>query len=151
MKLLKAIFMAALVLAMASINETSSQEVTIQTSKQPPTSSANHEDDHLLPSKTLRRFQAADLSHHGGHHGGRHGCRRDYETCSGHLTCCNSGCYDLMNDKNHCGSCYNVCEFTEDCCQGTCVSKAFDERHCGLCHHACEHGQKCSFGICGYA
>jgi DNA-binding beta-propeller fold protein YncE len=53
--------------------------------------------------------------------GGKHGkCK-----CKSGFTTCNTKCYDLDRDEDHCGGCGNACQPDEFCEAGTCVPRGY--------------------------
>ncbi len=44
--------------------------------------------------------------------------------------------FDLLNDKNHCGSCDRSCNEDQTCCGGVCSSLK-DDQNCGACGSVC--------------
>jgi hypothetical protein len=77
-------------------------------------------------------------------------------------TDCTTGCYSLMSDAMHCGSCTTACQTGIACiggacncpspsvaCGGTCAVLASDPAHCGGCTNNCGPGGTCTGGVCG--
>jgi stigma-specific protein Stig1 len=100
----------------------------------------------------------------GGNQGGA-GCR------TGQVSCGASGCADLLNDPNHCGSCNNRCGPRESCVSGACrvggnqggagcrtgqvscgasgcADLLNDPNHCGSCNNSCGPRETCARGVC---
>lgn len=83
--------------------------------------------------------------------------------CPEGQTRCGDACFDLANDRVHCGSCERACNEGESCassvcrarcnegqtdCGGACVDTATDPAHCGACGAACTAAQTCATGAC---
>ena len=80
--------------------------------------------------------------------------------CQQGFTNCNSTCYDLKKDNNHCGSCNTKCSSQQSCssglccdkgltnCNGTCVNLSYNTTHCQSCGKSCAQGQDCVAGAC---
>ena len=85
------------------------------------------------------------------------------DECSMGETRCDDGCFNIMTDANHCGSCTTACNPGELCalgscvtecpggttdCSGACVDLSTDLTNCGACGNACMPGEVCSVGTC---
>ncbi len=100
-------------------------------------------------------------------------CANALEQCmDGVCTCdaehtCGSGCYELSNDRQHCGSCDTECPDGATCTDGECTTctdgtdlcadanacfdLSSDRRHCGDCDNSCPTGATCVAGFCACA
>lgn len=87
----------------------------------------------------------------------------DSTSCASDQTNCASGCVDLTNNPDNCGSCGELCadnevcsesSCTDSCSQGqtacarACVDTNNDASHCGECGSVCSGGQECRSGTC---
>jgi hypothetical protein len=67
-------------------------------------------------------------------------------TCTGPLSACGGGCFDLTSDHDHCGQCTNACASDRTCCNNACANIQEDNANCGQCGATC--GGTCSGGAC---
>jgi hypothetical protein len=94
------------------------------------------------------------------------------------LSCCPTGCVNLQDDNENCGSCGNACPTGGTCingqcgciivtgplagrflapassqtgtiCNGQCVDTQTDPSNCGACGNVCPSGELCVGGACG--
>lgn len=76
-----------------------------------------------------------------------------------------AACVDVLESREHCGSCGQRCGAGEKCNMGVCecdsdysncgdtkslicVNKDTNKDHCGSCGHRCGADEKCSMGVC---
>jgi len=65
--------------------------------------------------------------------------------------CCNNKCVKFSTDRLNCGRCGKKCSFQKICCEGKCVNPNTNEKHCGKCGNKCNAKGSCVFGMCSYA
>ncbi|MDD9971804.1 MAG: hypothetical protein OXR73_36505 [Myxococcales bacterium] len=56
--------------------------------------------------------------------------------------------FNLLSNRNTCGSCFIRCFGSQDCCNGVCSNTNNDPRNCGQCGRRCSGGEVCSRGAC---
>ncbi|XP_059078099.1 stigma-specific STIG1-like protein 3 [Cryptomeria japonica] len=78
-------------------------------------------------------------------------CKKNNIAGKNKSMCCENRCYNLLIDRNHCGSCGAACKFGYTCCNGKCVDLAKDKKHCGSCGVSCPKKKKCNYAMCSYA
>ncbi|KAK7332352.1 hypothetical protein VNO80_29103 [Phaseolus coccineus] len=65
--------------------------------------------------------------------------------------CCHNKCVKFSTDRLNCGRCGKKCSFGKICCEGKCVNPNTNEKHCGKCGIKCNAKGSCVFGMCSYA
>ncbi len=82
---------------------------------------------------------------------------RSVTCCPSGKQCCSTGCFDTLNDRNHCGSSCNQCLGGENCIEGhcVCVDPVACATACGECSvyrdgkcRRCPQGMPCVNGVC---
>jgi hypothetical protein len=77
-------------------------------------------------------------------------CNACGSACPSPNTCCGDGCFNLMTDDAHCGTCDtdctavgqqcsqgNCCPPGQTFCAGSCVDTLTSHDHCGSCGNSC--------------
>ncbi len=62
--------------------------------------------------------------------------------------CKDNRCWDVKNDRDHCGASCKHCDLTQSCVQGVCTDFTRDPLHCGSCSKACAIGETCKNSQC---
>ncbi|ESW19692.1 hypothetical protein PHAVU_006G147200 [Phaseolus vulgaris] len=130
MKLLKTLFLVALLMALA---------ITALSA----TSADSNEEPKSLRGTSRFLSQRVALT-----------CEKNPKIClakgSAGPDCCNKKCVKFSTDRLNCGRCGKKCSFGKICCEGKCVNPNTNEKHCGKCGIKCNAKGSCVFGMCSY-